>query len=51
MVCMVNHPGRQPQYFLFKYLEKIQLVWRVASWWWLVVRIERDYLQLGEYEF
>lgn len=51
MVGMVNHPGRQPQYLLFENLEKMQLVWRVASRWWFVVRIERDYLHVDESEY
>ena len=51
MVGMVNHPGRQPQYLLFENLEKMQLVWRVASRWWFVVRIERDCLHVDEPEY
>ena len=51
MVGMVNHPGRQPQYLLFENLEKMQLVWRVASRWWFVVRIERDCLHVDESEY
>ena len=52
MVGVVNYPGRQPQHFLFEDLEKLQLVWRVASrWWWFVVRIERDYLHVDESEY
>jgi len=48
---MVNHPGRQPQYLLFENLEKMQLVWHVASRWWFVVWIERDCLHGDESEY
>ena len=26
----------------------MELVRRVASWWWFVVRVERDHLHVGE---
>ena len=48
MIRMVNHPGGQPQHLFLEELEQMELVRRVASWWWFVVRVERDHLHVGE---